>query len=300
MTHTPNRREFLKTAAALAAAGWAAPSLLAADRDQPLYKVSVTEYSLHRMMAKGELDHLDYPKFVKEKFDLDAVEYWSSPFGGKVKDEKYIAELRQRADDAGIKGLVILVDGEGHLGDPDEKKRRQAVENHFKWVDAGKTLGCHSIRVNARSEGSPDEQRDRAADGLRQLSEFAAKQDINVIVENHGGLSSNGRWLASVMKQVNLPNCGTLPDFGNFHGYDRYKGVKETMPYAKGVSAKTHEFDAQGNEVHTDYLKMMKIVLDAGYHGYVGIEWEGSKPGEVEGIKLTKALLERVREQLAG
>jgi sugar phosphate isomerase/epimerase len=198
-----------------------------------------------------------------------------------------------------------MIDGEGALGDPDDARRTQAIENHYPWVEAAKFLGCHSIRVNAHSEGSYDEQMKRAADGLRRLSDYAASVAINVIVENHGGLSSNGKWLAATIASVEMDNCGTLPDFGNFRlganeEYDRYQGVKELMPYAKGVSAKSHEFDAQGNEVRTDYFKMMKIVLDAGYHGYVGIEWEGSEPGEVEGIRLTQRLLERVRDELTG
>ncbi|MDP6892861.1 MAG: sugar phosphate isomerase/epimerase, partial [Verrucomicrobiota bacterium] len=124
------------------------------------------------------------------------------------------------------------------------------------------------------------------------------------IVENHGGLSSNGAWLSSLMKKINHPRAGTLPDFGNFlikndEWYDRYKGVEELMPYAKAVSAKSHEFDADGNEVRTDYLRMMKIVLSHGYNGYVGIEYEGNKVDAYKGIELTKALLEKVRDQLS-
>jgi sugar phosphate isomerase/epimerase len=197
-----------------------------------------------------------------------------------------------------------MIDGEGDLGHADEAQRTKAVENHYKWVEAAKQLGCHSIRVNAKSSGSFEEQQERAADGLRRLSEFGDQHGINVIVENHGGLSSNGEWLAGTIKKANHPRCGTLPDFGNFRiskdeEYDRYKGVQELMPFAKGVSAKSHEFDAHGNETKTDYVKMLKIVLDAGYHGYVGIEYEGKTLSEPDGIMATKALLERVRDQLA-
>jgi sugar phosphate isomerase/epimerase len=171
-------------------------------------------------------------------------------------------------------------------------------------VEAAKFLGCHSIRVNAQSRGSYDEQLDRAAEGLRKLTEFGAVHDINVIVENHGGLSSNGAWLAAVIRKVDHPRAGTLPDFGNFQvskdeEYDRYKGVQELMPFAKGVSAKSHDFDDQGNETHTDYRRMLKIVLDAGYRGYVGIEYEGSKLSEPDGIRATKRLLEKVRQELS-
>ena len=196
-----------------------------------------------------------------------------------------------------------MCDREGALGDPDKVTRKKAVVNHHKWVRAAKFLGCHSIRVNAQSEGTYDEQMNLAADGLRELTEFGEDYGINVIVENHGGLSSNGEWLASVMKKVNHHRCGTLPDFGNFRirdekWYDRYKGVTELMPYAKAVSAKSHDFDSEGIEINTDYFRMMKIVLNAGYNGYVGIEYEGKKLSEMEGIKATKALLERVRDSL--
>ncbi len=285
--------------AGLGATMFARTPLWAAEKE-PLFKLSLAEWSLHRTLRGGKLTNMEFPEFAKSEFGIDAVEYVNQFFKDKAKDQKYLGELKQRTDDNGIRNVLIMCDGEGHLGDPDEAQRKQAVENHYRWVEAAKFLGCHSIRVNARSSGSEEEQRDRAADGLRRLSQFAGSHEINVIVENHGGLSSNGAWLAAVMKQVGLPNCGTLPDFGNFHGYDRYRGVEELMPYAKGVSAKSHVFDAEGNEKNTDYRRMMKIVLDAGYRGYVGIEWEGSQPSEVEGIKLTQALLLRIRDELAG
>ncbi len=194
-----------------------------------------------------------------------------------------------------------MCDGEGRLGDPDAARRREAVENHRKWLDAARTLGCVSIRVNAASDGTFDEQQKLAADGLRQLCELAAPLGINVIVENHGGLSSNGQWLAGVMKMVDHPRCGTLPDFGNFYDYDRYQGVADLMPFAKAVSAKSHEFDSEGNESAKDYRRLMKIVTDAGYHSWVGIEYEGKSLSEHEGILATSRLLERVsREMSAG
>jgi sugar phosphate isomerase/epimerase len=306
MSGSLDRRRFLKsTAAAGAAIGLGGSAQLAAkEKAKPLYKISLAEWSLHRTLREGKLDNLDFPAFAKKEFGIEAVEYVNQFFKDKAKDQAYLKDLKKRAADQGVTNVLIMIDGEGSLGDPDDPKRKQAVENHYKWVDAAKFLGCHSIRVNAHSDGSYDEQMKLAADGLRRLTEFGDKQEINVIVENHGGLSSNGEWLAGVMKLVDHPRCGTLPDFGNFQTspgewYDRYKGVKELMPFAKGVSAKSHEFDDKGNEVRTDYEKMVKIVLDAGYHGYIGIEWEGDKPGEVEGIRLTQKLLERVRDQLA-
>jgi L-ribulose-5-phosphate 3-epimerase len=299
-----NRREFLKTSALSATAvGLTSCATMQGSRKNP-YEISLAEWSLNKALFGKKMDHLDFARAAKRDYGIEAVEYVNQFWMDKAKDQNYLAELKKRAEGEGVKSLLIMCDNEGALGDADEKKRAQAVENHYKWVEAAKYLGCHSIRVNAQSRGSYDEQVQRAADGLRRLSEFAAKHRLNVIVENHGGLSSNGEWLATVMRKVSLPNCGTLPDFGNWElgggkEYDRYKGTAELMPFAKAVSAKSHDFDATGNETHTDYRKMMKIVLDAGYRGWVGIEYEGSKLTEPEGIRATKLLLERVREEMA-
>jgi len=276
----------------------------AAHTNAPLFSISLAEWSLHRTIFGGRLDHLDFARTARQEFGLDAVEYVNQFFRDKAEDRAYLAEMKQRAADVGVRSLLIMIDGEGALGDADEGRRRRAVENHHKWVVAARELGCHSIRVNAESSGSYDEQLERAADGLRRLVEFAAQHEINVIVENHGGLSSNGQWLAAVMKRVNHPRLGTLPDFGNFdlgggRQYDRYQGVAEMMPFAKAVSAKSHDFDEQGNETSTDFRRMLKIVIDAGYHGYVGIEYEGPRLSEPDGIRATRRLLERVRDELS-
>ena len=305
MNTNQDRRNFLKSVSAgTAALALTSRYAMAADDAARLFEISIAEWSLHKSLFAKKLDNVDFAKTAKEEFGIHAIEYVNQFFKDKARDEKYLDDLKQRNEDLGVKALLIMIDGEGQLGDPDSDKRMQAVENHHQWVDAAKHLGCHSIRVNAASKGSYEEQIKLAADGLRGISEYGAKQGLNVIVENHGGLSSNGKWLAEVIKTVDLPNCGTLPDFGNFRVsrdemYDRYQGVAELMPYAKAVSAKSHDFDEDGNEIHTDYKKMMKIVLDAGYHGYVGIEYEGSKLSEYEGIQATKKLLERVREELA-
>lgn len=308
MPNDINRREFVLAAAApvSAIALWKMRPLLSRStflQTQPLFEISLAEWSLHLTLFAGELDNLDFPATAKQDFGIDGVEYVNQFFKDKAEDQSYLSELKRRADDNGVQNVLIMCDGEGNLGDPDGMGRTQAVENHYRWVEAAKYLGCHSIRVNARSQGSPEEQRELAVDGLRRLTEFAAEREINVIVENHGGISSNGEWLASVMKAVDHPRCGTLPDFGNFRitegeMYDRYKGVAELMPFAKGVSAKSNEFDENGNEVNTDYVRMMRIVLDAGYHGRVGIEYEGRELSEPDGIRATKRLLEKVRSQL--
>lgn len=300
----------------------------------PQYKISLAQWSLHRALKGGELDNLDWPAFTKEKFDVHALEWVNQFFfeehptlGYQPKGGDYVSQMKQRCDDEGMKSLLIMCDRVGNLGHPDNAKRTAAIEGHYAWLDAAKTLGCHSIRVNAASDPqlSPEKQADLCADGLRRLSEHAAGMGLNVIVENHGGLSSNGAWLSGVLQSVNLDNCGALPDYGNFYvvknrgnaeqyekqkalyegdpsltedamglAYDRYQGVRDLMPFAKGVSAKAHDFDESGEEIHTDFAKMMEIVVDSGYEGYLGIEYEGSNLGEVEGILKTKALLEKV------
>ena len=301
MPNVTSRRDFLKASAALALPAGLLPRFAAADsKSDQLFKISLAQWSLHKAFFGKKLDPLQFAAVAKKDYDIHAVEYVNQFYKDKKKDEAYLKDLKKVADDAGVRSVLVMCDGEGALGDADEKKRQQAVENHFRWVEWAKFLGCHSVRVNAQSAGTPDEQLGRAADGLRKLSEFAAKHDIGVIVENHGGLSSNGEWLAKVMKQVDLKNCGTLPDFGNFGGYDRYKGVDELMPFAKGVSAKSHDFDAEGNETKTDYRKMMALVVQKHkYRGFVGVEYEGGKLSEPEGIKATKKLLEAVRTELA-
>lgn len=301
-----NRRDFLKQSAQIAGSltvvgMWGTPFFTASKK--PLFKISLAEWSLNRAIFNKKLDHLDFAKIAKNDYGIDAVEYVNQFFFDKSQNQDYLREMKKRAEGEGVRSLLIMCDREGRLGDPDEKKRMETVEKHYKWIEAAKFLGCHSIRVNAASSGSYEEQMKLAANGLRHLTEFGDQYDINVIVENHGRLSSNAQWLTGVIEKVNHQRCGTLPDFDNFRissdeSYDKYKGVEELMPYAKAVSAKSHDFDENGNETTIDFLRMMRIVLSAGYRGYVGIEYEGNRLGESEGIRATKELLERVREEL--
>ena len=311
-----HRRTFLKQSAALAGglglghlARPSAPDARPAPHPEDLFKISLAEWSLHRALFDGTFNHLEFPRIARKEFGIDAVEYVNQFFFEKAEDKRYLREMKLHAEDNGVRSLLIMCDREGRLGDPDEAARIEAVENHYKWVEAASYLGCHSIRVNAASEGAYDEQIKLAADGLRRLCEFGDEHGINVLVENHGGLSSNGAWLAAVIEMVDHPLAGTLPDFGNFRisargeepeeWYDRYQGVEEMMPHAKAVSAKTHDFDERGQETNTAYVRMMQIVLDAGYRGHVGIEYEGQDVDEVAGIQATLNLLRGVRAQLA-
>lgn len=300
---TTNRRAFLKQAGLFVAA---APSLtaLAEPAKKRFFEISLAEWSLHKSLFAKKITNLDFPMIAKKEFGIKTVEYVNQFFKDKAQDTAYLNDLLKRCKDHGVKNHLIMIDGEGGLGEPDQAKRDQAVDNHKKWVECAKYLGCQTIRVNAYGQGLGAEVARAAVEGLGKLGEFAQTMNINVIVENHGGYSSNGVWLADVMTDINKPNVGTLPDFGNFclrrgkdnceSEYDRYQGVEELMPFAKGVSAKTYDFDEAGNCIETDYTRMMKIVKDSGFKGIVGIEYEGNKLEEYEGIKKTKALLERV------
>ena len=292
---TFSRREFLvSTAAGMVSLP---SSYRPAATTSRMFSISLAEWSFHKALRAKQMDNLDFAKVAKREFGIEAIEYVNGFFKDKPRDAKYLAELNRRASGEGVYQHLIMIDAEGALGDPDPAKRAEAVANHVVWVEAAKTLGCATIRVNAESRGTPEEQQKLAADGLRQLCEKADPYGINVIVENHGGVSSHGDWLAGVMRLVNHPRVGTLPDFGNFYDYDRYQGVTEMMPFAKAVSAKSHDFDARGDETTKDYRRLLKIVLDAGFRGWIGIEYEGERLSERDGVRATLRLLERLRAE---
>ena len=303
-----NRRTFMKSAALAAAAISAGKVVSAKDtgnnpiiQEHPerelFFDISLAQWSLNKALFGKELDNLDFPAYAQKNFDIHAVEYVNQFF--KEADTEYIKELLKRTQDIGVKNVLIMIDGEGNLGDTDEEKRKEAVEKHYKWVEYAHILGCHSIRVNAGGRGSAEEVAFSATRSLRTLSQFAADYGINIIVENHGGYSSRASWLTSVIRNTGMVNCGVLPDFGNFvidrrpggEKYDLYLGMQELMPLAKGVSAKSHNFDEEGNEVDKDFYRLMKIVKDSGFRGYVGIEYEGRELSQDEGIMATKNLL---------
>lgn len=296
-----NRRNFLKTTlAASAGTILVSPALAGMAAKKSPYKISLAEWSLHKTLFANEMTNLQFPVVARE-MGIMGVEYVNQFFKDKAKDEKYLAELKKICKNEGVESVLIMCDGEGMVGHPEKEERIKTVENHKKWIDAAAFLGCHSIRVNAGSKGTFEEQQKLAADGLHMLCEYGDTKKINVIVENHGGLSSNGDWLAGVMKMVNHKRVGTLPDFGNFiidrqtgEEFDRYKGMEMLMPFAKGVSAKSNDFDAEGNETKSDFYRIMKIVQASGFKGWVGIEYEGSVLPEKEGIMATKKLLEKV------
>ncbi|MCX2979670.1 sugar phosphate isomerase/epimerase [Halieaceae bacterium IMCC14734] len=263
------------------------------------FPLSLAQWSLHRALWAGDLDHLDFAATAR-RLDIGAVEYVNQFFADKAEDAAYLEQMNGRAVDHDIRQLLIMVDGEGNLAGDDTKERQLAISNHHKWVHAAARLGCHSIRVNAAGKGDAEDVAKRAVDSLTQLASYAAQENINILVENHGGHSSSGAWLAGVMAAVNLPNCGTLPDFGNFtmamfppRKYDRYLGVEELMPWAMGVSAKTYDFDSQGEETTIDIARMLGIVKASGFKGHIGIEYEGSRLSEEAGIRATRDLLLR-------
>ena len=316
------RRTFLaQTARAAGAVGVAGHlSMLSACSSPPIpsqedlqwdpaslfFDISLAEWSLHRTIWYDGLDHLDFAAAARQEFGIRAVEYVTSFFNDKARDVAYLNTMKQRADDAGVEGVLVMVDMQGNLVAHDPVERTQALENHYAWIEAAQRLGCHSIRVNLPGKGTADTIAEYAIDSLGTLAEFAAPYDINVLVETHGGYSSNGAWLADVMTRIDLPNCGTLPDFGNFvlnllpyRTYDPYQGTRELMPFAKGVSAKTRRFDETGHEATIDYYRMLQIVYDAGYTGHIGIEYEGSQLSEADGIRASMSLLIRAGQAVS-
>ena len=275
-SHDVSRRQFL-TQTGLAAG--ALTSGAAWAKDVAPLQISLAQWTINRELRSGKIDNLDFAKVAAEH-GIHAVEYVNQFFMDKAKDAKYLGEMKKRAADQGVKSLLIMCDREGNIGDPDSAKRKQTVDNHRKWLDAAKFLGCHSIRVNAGSSGTWDEQVKLAADGLSRLTAIGAKMGLNVIVENHGGLSSNADWLVEVIKKVDHKRCGTLPDFGNFRikpgeSYDSYRGMQKLLPFAKGVSVKDRVWDDKGKQFELDYDRMLKLVHASGFRGYCGIEFGG-------------------------
>ncbi len=272
------------------------------------FKISLAQWSLHRTLFDKKMDHLDFAT-KSRGFGCEGLEYVSGFFKDKAQDISYLSEMKSRANAEGQQNILIMIDGEGNLADADITKRIKAIENHHKWVEAAEFLGCHAIRVNLAGGANKEDAIKASVDSLSQLSEFAKGSNINILVENHGGFSSNGEWMSQVFSQLKNENCGTLPDFGNFcikkdeeqnclEAYDKYKGMQELLPFAKAVSAKSYDFDAEGNETTIDYHRMMKMVKDIGYNGFVGVEFEGNNLSEDKGIELTRDLLIKVGKQL--
>lgn len=285
------------------------------ETNAAFFKLSLAQWSFHKYINEQNGDPFLFASMAKD-MGFEGLEYVNGLYTDEIKQlgfDKVIDSIKTMSEINGMHNVLIMVDAEGNLGDLDDNKRNQAVENHKKWVDAAEYLGCHAIRVNAHGVGSYEDVGDAAVKGLTKLSEYANNKGINILVENHGGFTSNGKWLANVMEKIGKSNCGTLPDFGNFcqtegYGsindenckdlYDIYEGVHELMPYAKAVSAKSYDFDMNGNQPKIDYLKMLQIVKDAGYSGFIGVEYEGDNLNEKEGILATKALLLKVAKEV--
>lgn len=331
-----DRRKFLKQLSISTAGLFFADSIFAQNsikNTAPLFfEISLAEFSFFSDLIGGKMTNLDFPVKAKKDYGVNVVEYVSMFFNNKHTDINYLNDLKKRTADEGIRNNLIMVDG-ANISDLDEAKRIKAVESHYAWVDAAKTLGCSAIRVNLGAmdmPGTSDDEFNASVDGYSRLLEYGDKAGINIIVENHLGRSCNAAWLAGIMKKVNHPRAGVLPDFGNFcikrskpatndiagwlstkceEQYDVYKGIEELMPYAKGVSAKTHKFKADGEEADLDFKRIFTIIKKSGFKGYVGIEYEGglyrsmgkdeSYLPNAEGVMATKKLLEKVGAALS-
>jgi sugar phosphate isomerase/epimerase len=308
------RRNFIKQSLLGAGALMTCSSFGLPVSQDPDIRISLAEWSFHRALESGKMDHLDFPLRAKNEFGISAVEYVNGFFGGTkmnfkeaAKNRAYLNEMLKRSQDAGVLNHLLMCDDEGPLSSIDEKERLESVDNHKKWIEAAKVLGCVTVRVNLHGEGSADDRKKASIDALSRLGEFAKPMQINIVVENHGSVTSNAEWLTEVMKQVGKDNVGTLPDFGNFcishpwgtiqegctDMYDIYKGIQQLLPYAKGVSAKTYDFDRNGEQPLMDYKRLIDIVKASGFKGYIGIEYEGINQPEDEGVRNTQKLLKK-------
>jgi sugar phosphate isomerase/epimerase len=308
------RRSFIKESLVGAGALMTASTFRLPLFEDPDIRISLAEWSFHRALEAGKMDHLDFPSRAKNEFGISAVEYVNGFFGGTkmnfreaAKNRAYLNEMLKRSQDAGVYNHLLMCDDEGPLSSTNEKERLESVENHKKWIEAAKILGCVTVRVNLHGEGSAEDRKKASIDALGRLGEFAKSFQVNVVVENHGSVTSNAGWLADVIKQVGRDNVGTLPDFGNFcishpwgtiqegctEMYDKYKGIQQLLPYAKGVSAKTYDFDSNGEQPLMDYRRLINIVKASGFKGYIGIEYEGINQPEDEGVLNTQKLLKK-------
>ncbi|GAB5409832.1 MAG: sugar phosphate isomerase/epimerase family protein [Balneolaceae bacterium] len=320
------RKEFIRNSgAALAGTLLASGSEVIEDRtSDQTFKLSLSQWALHRAIFgnskdnyqewqrllhsnpdalwQGPLHPLDFPAKAR-KLGFEAVEYVNSLIFGHAQDKIFLNELKRRTDGEGVANILLMVDEEGFIGHPDAAERNKAIENHVRWMEASNHLGCPFMRVNAFSMGPAEEQKKLVAEGLYSLAEKAKEFDLHILIENHGGMSSNADWLVETIELANHELLGTVVDFDNFTFsdkfiwgdgdiYNRYIGVEKLMPLARSVSAKTHAFDIQGFETTIDYTRMMKLVSDSGFSDYICVEYEGNKMTEEEGILATKALIE--------
>jgi hypothetical protein len=311
---TTSRRNFLRQSLVGAGTLMAASSFRSFGKIETDIQISLAEWSFHRALQSGKMDHLDFPARAKNEFGISAVEYVNGFFGGTkmdfkeaAKNQPYLSELLKRSQDVGVVNHLLMCDDEGPLSTPGQKERLESVDNHKKWLDVAKFLKCKTIRVNLHGEGTSDDRKKASVDSLGRLGEFAKPMNLNVVVENHGSVTSNGDWLIDVMKQVNMQNVGLLPDFGNFcithpwgtiqegcdEKYNIYKGIQQMLSYAKGVSAKTYDFDGNGEQPLLDYQRLIGIVKSSGFKGYIGVEFEGINQSEEDGVRNTQLLLKK-------
>ncbi|MFT6065498.1 MAG: sugar phosphate isomerase/epimerase [Polaribacter sp.] len=280
------------------------------------FKLSLAQWSLHKTFNDQGVDPFKFAEMSKA-MGFEGLEYVNHLYAKQIEElgfDTVIDSLKTLSEKNGMQNVLIMVDNEGDLADPDEDVRDAAVENHKKWIDAAAKLGAHAIRVNTFGTNDPEIWKTAVVDGLKKLSMYAATKNINVLCENHGWLSSDAEKLMQAITAVNMTNCGTLPDFGNWctkrkdktakwgeceEVYpDKYKGTALMMAAAKAVSAKSYDFDENGNETTIDYTKMLQIVKDAGYTGFVGVEYEGSRLDETAGTKATKDLLLKAAKEV--
>lgn len=279
--------------------------------ETPKPKYSLAQWSINRDLFSGEMSTIDFV-YAAGEMGFEGVEYVNQFFIDKAEDFEFLDSLNAAAEEAGVKNLMIQLDHTGNLCASDETERNKAVETAKKWVDAAKYLNAPAVRVNAHGDGSADEMKTQCMDGIGRLAEYANTQGIQVLIENHGGVSSRGDWLADLVSSLSDKEVGSLADFHNWcyetvdgglwgecrNEYDYYKGFAELIGSAKGVSVKAMHFDSTGNEPNLNFHKFFKIMKEGGYDGYLGVEYEGNDLPSREGILKTKALAAKTWEKV--
>lgn len=270
-------------------------------------KLVLAQWSFNKELFAGQMNTFDFIREAKE-MGFSGVEFVNQFFMDKIEDEAYLDSLRATSEKIGIKNTLLMIDRAGNLGASDEKEREAAVLEHKKWMLAAAHLGCPNIRVNAHGDGSSEEVFEACKSSIAKLLTWGKQRKVGVIIENHGGYSSDGDWLYRLIQELEPYGVASLADFDNWcierengelwgapcvKEYDRYKGMQQLLPSAKSVSVKAFEFDANGLPVKSDFSRMFRLIRDSGYDGYLAVEFEGHGIDAKEGILKTKALAER-------
>ncbi len=232
---------------------------------------------------------LDFAGFARKEYGLTHLELIQMSFPST--EASYLKKLRSavEAAEAVIENVPIDV---GDICELAPERRAEHVRNIKSWMDVAAAIGSRAVRVNTGPSREGSDALALAVESCKRLAEHADKLGLNVLIENHGGISSDPQLLKQLIESVSTERMGACPDFGGFDEAIRYDGLQKIMPLAKLVHAKSYAFDEHGEETAIDYARCMQIVKNSGFSGVLSIEYEGDGNAS-EGIKKTKELILR-------